>query len=122
MILHVLVNIKCVELLAVKACEEHAHHEKQVQRFHCWVFLLHSAVNVIIVGTEILGGVLCTVTLVVVVHDGLQLIALCIVISKTSIHASVIILLVGVLLIGEHGTNGDFRIERFENLVIFDKL
>ncbi len=53
-ILHVLVHIKRVEFLAVKARKEHAHHKKQVERFHRRILLLHTAVDIIVVGTEIL--------------------------------------------------------------------
>ena len=122
MILHVLVHIKRVEFLAVKARKEHAHHKKQVERFHRRILLLHAPVDIIVVGTEILGRECRAIPGVVVVHDGLQLVPLRGAVSKARIHSGVIIILVGVLGIGEHRADRNLRVKGLENLVVLDEL
>ena len=120
MIFHVLVHIERIQLFTVKACKEHTHNKTKIKRFHIRLLLFHAQIDVIIVSTEVLCGKKCAEIFIIIVHDGLQFIrfthTLFCILPCT--HTGLFIILTIIGCVCKYCTYTDFRIQRFENLVI----
>ena len=121
MILQILIDIEGIQFLGIKACQEHSHYKQQVEWFHFGLFLLHAQVDVIIVSAEVVCSESRSEHLVVIIHDGLKFISCHILIFKSLVHASLIVVLTVISCVCEYSTDLDFRIEQLEYLVIFQE-
>ena len=119
-IFHILIHIKCVQFFTVKTSKEHSHDKTKVKRFHIRFLLFHAQIDVIIVGTEVFCSKSSAEHIVIIVHNCLQFISLthtlfCIL---PCTHAGLFIIQTIVGSVSKHSTYTDFRIQRFEYLVI----
>ena len=121
MVLQVLIHIEGIEFLRVKSGQEHAHDQEKVNGFHTDLTLLHTLVDIVVVGAEIVGSEGRAEMCVVVIHDGLQLICLHRIRLKSLIHSGLGIILTGIRRIGKDGGNLDVRLQVFEDLVVFEQ-
>ena len=117
-IFQVLIHIERVELLGIKACEEHSDNKKKVERLHIGTLLLHAQVDVVIIGTEVVGREVGVEHAVVVVHDSLQLVCRHLIVGETLVHACLLIVLAVIGSVGKHRTDAYLRIEFLEYLVV----
>ena len=118
MIFQVLIHIQRVEFLGIKACEEHSDNKKKVEGLHVGTLLLHAQVDVIIIGTEVVGREIGMEHAVVVVHDSLQLVCRYLIVGETLVHACLLIILAVISSVGEHRTDAYLRIEFLEYLIV----
>ena len=123
MVLHVFVNIESVELLAVEASKEHTDNQAEVKRLHICLLFLHAKVDVIIICTEVFCSETCSIHIIIIIHNGLQLVCLaCTFACKTaSVHTCLFIVLTTVGSVCENSSNPYLRIEALEYLVVTDK-
>ena len=120
MIFHILIYIERIQFFTVETGKEHTHDKTKVKRFHIRFLLFHAQIDVIIVGTEVFCSKGSAEHIVIIVHNCLQFISLthtlfCIL---PCTHAGLFIIQTIVGSVSKHSTYTDFRIQRFEYLVI----
>ena len=122
MVLHVFVNIESVEFLAVKASKEHTDNQAEVKRLHVCLLFLHAEVDVIVIRTEVFCGKTRSIHIIIVIHDGLQLVCLTSAVTDitTSVHTGLLIVLTTVGSVCEDCSNPYLRIEALKYLVVTD--
>ena len=120
MIFHVLIHIKRVEFLAVEARKEHAYHKTKVERFHVCPLLFHAKIDVVVIRTKVFCGELGAIHLVIVVHNGLQLVcfARALISKPACAHTRMDIVLTAVCCVCKHCPDSNLGFKTLKNLII----